>query len=68
MKVAKGMTEEKVERHNIPVVLDYRVAHTIIGGLQMWLDKFERMLDDGVRESGEKIPCRRKGDRRDGSK
>ena len=61
------MSEQgKDNSHNIRVVLDYRVAHTIIGGLRMWLDKLDKMLDEGVQKNGEIIPCRRKGDRRNG--
>ncbi len=52
------------ERHNIPVVLDYRVAYTIIKGMRGWLDKLENMMDEAVRKSGNEIPCRRNGDRR----
>ena len=65
-------------RHEILVVLDYRVAYTVISGLRMelvssgivnqelnkWIDQMEKILDKGVQKSWNKKKCRRKGDRR----
>ncbi|HHE04786.1 MAG TPA: hypothetical protein ENL19_01830 [candidate division WOR-3 bacterium] len=56
---------KKDRRHNIPVILDYRLAHTIINGLRGWLDELEKVMDDAVRKAGSEIPCRRtKGEMR----
>lgn len=51
-------------RHHIPVVIDYRLAHTIIKGMRGWLEELEKVLDTAVRKGGSKIPCRRKYERR----
>jgi hypothetical protein len=67
----------KDRRHNIPVVLDYRVAHTVIGGFKMslatkgivdpelnkWIQEIEDLLDKGVQGEWDG-KCRRNGDRR----
>lgn len=48
-----------MNKHNIMVSLDYRVAHTIIQGLKQWLQKMEDMLDEAAASSGDELPCRR---------
>jgi len=63
------------KRHKIPVILDYRVAHTVLGGFKMslktanivnpevekWLKHFEDMLDKGVQKEWDG-KCRRNGE------
>lgn len=48
-----------MNKHNIMVSLDYRVAHTIIQGMKQWLEKLENMLDESAASAGKDIPCRR---------
>ena len=45
--------------HDIKVTLDYRVAHTVIQGLKMWITKLESLLDEAVAVENKDIPCRR---------
>lgn len=47
--------------HSIPIVLDYRVAYTVIRAIKLWVNKLEQMLDKAVVKSGMKIPCKRTG-------
>ena len=45
--------------HDIKVTLDYRVAHTVIQGLKMWITKLESLLDAAASSESGEIPCRR---------
>ena len=45
-----------MNKHNIMVSLDYRVAHTIIQGLKQWLQKMEDMLDEAAASAGDELP------------
>ena len=53
-----------MNKHDIDVTIDYRVAYTVLQGMKSWVQKMENILDEAAATAGDELPCRRNTDRR----